>query len=117
MKPHVANTIAAIVLITMGGWAYLTSESPSLTALIPCAFGILFLALNGPLKKENKVVAHVIVVLTLVVFASLFMPLSGTLERGDTLGTVRVGLMMAATLSALIAYVRSFINARRQREG
>ena len=115
MKPHSANLLAGVVLILMSFWAYFGSETPSMTAVIPAIFGIIFLGLNGLLKKENKVVAHVIVVLTLVVLISLFKPLTGVLERNDTLGLVRVSLMILVCFIALIVYIRSFIAARKQR--
>ncbi|NND34554.1 MAG: hypothetical protein HKN76_18355 [Saprospiraceae bacterium] len=115
MKPHSANLLAGIVLILMGCWAYFGSETPSMTALIPAIFGVIFLALTGLLKKENKVVAHVVVILTLVVLVSLFKPLTGVLERDDTVGLIRVSLMMLVCLIAMIVYVRSFIAARKQR--
>ncbi len=115
MKPHVANIINAIVLISMSFWAYLGSETPSITALIPAIFGGFFLVLTGPFRKENKVVAHLIVGLTLIVLISLFKPLSGVLERNDTIGIFRVVLMMLSSLFALIIYIRSFIAARKSR--
>lgn len=115
MKPSSANILTAVVLIVMSAWAYLGSETPSFTALIPAFFGIIFLALSGPFKKENKVVAHIIVVLTLLVFISLFKPLTGVLAREDTLGIIRVGAMMLVSLLALVTYIKSFIAARKGR--
>ncbi|NND06661.1 MAG: hypothetical protein HKN87_09795 [Saprospiraceae bacterium] len=113
MKPSSANILTAIVLIVMSAWGYFGSETPSVTALIPAFFGIVFLALSGPFRKENKVVAHIIVVLTLLVFISLFKPLSGVLSRNDTLGIVRVGAMLVVSLIALVIYIKSFIAARK----
>jgi uncharacterized membrane protein len=115
MKPYSANLLAAIVLILMSCWAYFSSDTPSVTALIPGIFGVIFLALHGLLKKENKVAAHVVVILTLLVFVSLFKPLTGVLERDDTMGLIRVLLMMLVSLIALIVYIRSFIAARKAR--
>ena len=115
MKPYSANLMAAIVLILMSFWAYFSSETPSMTALIPAIFGVIFLALTGLLKKENKVAAHIVVVLTLLVLVSLFKPLTGVLSRNDTMGVIRVSLMMLVCLIAIIVYVRSFIAARKQR--
>ncbi len=115
MKPHVANIALAILLIAISAWGYLSSETPSMTALIPGFFGIIFLALSGPFKKENKVVAHIIVVLTLLLVISLFMPLRGAIGRSDSMATARVGIMLAAGVFALVTYIRSFINARKER--
>ena len=115
MKPYQINTITGIVLLVMSLWAYLGSNTQSLTALIPGIFGVIFLALSGPFKNENKVVAHIIVALTFVLLISLFKPLMGVLERDDTLGLIRVVTMMAVALVALTIYVRSFRDARRRR--
>ncbi len=115
MNSSTANLLTAIVLIVMGAWGYLGSETPSFTALIPAVFGVIFLALSGPLKKKNKVVAHIIVVLTLLVFISLFKPLTGVIARDDAGGMFRVGAMMIVCLIALAIYVKSFIDARKQK--
>ncbi len=115
MKPYTINAIAGAVLILMSGWSYLGSDSPSMTALIPGIFGVIFLALYGPFKKENKVVAHIIVLLTFLLLISLIKPLTGVLDRGDTVGLMRIIVMMVTCLIALIIYVQSFIQARKAR--
>jgi len=115
MKPHVANITLAIILIALSAWGYLGSDTPSITALIPGFFGVIFLALSSPFKKENKVVAHIIVVLTLLLVISLFMPFRGAIGRSDTMASIRVGVMLGAGIIALVIYIRSFINARKQR--
>ena len=73
MKAHTASLINAVILVALGGWAYLSSDDPSMTALIPVAVGVLLLALNGGVKKENKVIAHIAVLLTLVILLGLAM--------------------------------------------
>ncbi|MBX2816661.1 MAG: hypothetical protein KTR24_11710 [Saprospiraceae bacterium] len=115
MKPHVANQILALVLIAMSAWGYFASDTPSMTALIPGIFGLVFILLHSPFKRENKVVAHVIVVLTLLLAISLIMPLKGTISRGDTAGTIRVAIMLIMAIVALITYIKSFIDVRKQR--
>lgn len=116
MKPFQANLVNAVVLIVLGLWGYLSSETPSPTALIPVGFGVLFALATPPFKKENKVVAHIIVLLTLLIIIALFMPLRGALGRGDTLAAVRVGIMIATSVVAMVIYIKSFIDARKARE-
>ena len=116
MKPFQANLVNAAVLIVLGLWGYLSSETPSPTALIPVGFGVLFALATPPFKKENKVVAHIIVLLTLLIIIALFMPLRGALGRGDTLAAVRVGIMIATSVVAMVIYIKSFIDARKARE-
>lgn len=115
MKPHIASLMNAVVLLGASAWAYFGSDSPSVTALIPAAFGLVLLACNPGVKSENKVIAHVAVVLTLIVLIALVMPLRGALGRDDGMALFRVGLMILSTLAALIAFIKSFIDIRRQR--
>ncbi|MEL6545129.1 MAG: hypothetical protein AAFQ82_10925 [Myxococcota bacterium] len=116
MKAHVASLINAIVLIAMPAWAYLTSDSPSMTALIPAGFGLALLACFPGVKAENKVVAHIAVLLTLVVLLALFMPLRGAIGRGDMLAIVRVGAMLVTSVLGMVYFIKSFRDARKQRE-
>ena len=113
MKPFQINMINALVLIGMGLWVYFSSVDPSPTAFIPVGFGVVFLLLTPAFRKENKAVAHIVVLLTLLLIIALFMPLKGALDRNDTTAIVRVGLMLATSVVAMIIYVRSFIAARK----
>lgn len=116
MKPFQANIINGVALVTMSLWGYFSSENPSPTAFIPTAFGVLFLVMHPGLKKENKIVAHIIVILTLVVLVSLYKPFSGAMERGDNLAILRIAIMILAGIVAMITFVKSFIDARRAKE-
>ena len=111
MKAHVVSLINAISLIALGTWSYLSSQA--YTALIPVVFGVILLGLNHGVKKENKILAHLAVLFTALILFGLFKPLTGQIDKGSTLGILRVGLMMATTVWALVAFVQSFISARR----
>ena len=100
----------------MSVWAYAASATPSITALIPAAFGLALLACYKGVAAENKVIAHIAVVLTLIVLLALFMPLRSALGRGDTIALFRVGIMMVASIYAFAIFIKSFIDIRRQRE-
>jgi hypothetical protein len=117
MKAHTASLIHAIVLIALSGWGYLASGTPSVTAMIPVAIGIVLLFLNKGIKAENKVIAHIAVLLTLLVLFGLIKPLTGALGREDTLAMVRVSVMILATLLAMVYFVKSFVEARKNRAG
>ncbi len=112
MKPYVANLINAIILVIIGLWGYLGSDTPSATALIPVLAGTVLLAITPPFKKGNKVIAHIAVVLVFALFIALIKPLTGAIGRNSTIGIVRVLLMMASSLFALIVFIKSFIDAR-----
>ena len=114
MKPHKISFVNAITLISFGLWGYIDVDySP--TALIPVIFGIIILILNPGLKRENKVVAHIVVLLTFLILGGLVKPLMSTLESGNTMGITRVSLMMLSTLMALIVFVKSFITNRSKK--
>ena len=63
------NLINALVLIAMGLWGYLELSSP--TALIPVGFGVVLLLCYQGVKNQNKIIAHVAVLLTLLLLIAL----------------------------------------------
>ena len=107
-----ANILNSIILITIGLWGYF--ESSSGTAIIPVVFGWALLFCSPGLKKENKVIAHIAVLLTLICIVGLFMPLNGAMGRGDNFGVLRVVVMIASGLIAMIFFVKSFIANRKK---
>ncbi|MEM1447458.1 MAG: hypothetical protein AAF957_25675 [Planctomycetota bacterium] len=116
MTAHTASLLNAILLVSLSGWGYFTSETPSPTALIPAGIGVLLLLMNPGVKSHNKVIAHIAVLLTLIVLLGLVMPLRGALKRDDTMALVRVAVMMVSTVVAMVYFVKSFIDARKARE-
>ena len=115
MKAHVASLINSVVLIGFGLWGYLGSETPSKTALIPVVFGAVLLSLYKGVKKENKIVAHIAVLLTLLILGGLVKPLTAATGREDGMAIMRVSVMLITTVVALIAFIKSFIDVRRAR--
>lgn len=115
MTAHNASLINALVLIVFSGWAYISSGMASLTALLPAAFGIGLLACYSGVKAQNKAIAHIAVLLTLVILIALIAPLTGAIGRGDSVAIIRLLIMIATTVVALIYFVKSFIDARKQR--
>lgn len=115
MKAHSVSRINAITLIALSVWGYTSSDSPSYTALIPTVIGVILLALNNGVRKENKVIAHIAVVLTLLILIGLVKPLMGAMSRDDSAALLRVGIMMATTVLAMVFFVKSFIDARKNR--
>lgn len=116
MKPHIASLINAILLITLPLWSYFTSKAPSMTALIPTFIGVVLLLCNPGIKSENKIIAHVAVLLTLLILFGLIKPLMGAIGREDSLAIGRVVVMMISTVVALVTFIQSFIQARKNRE-
>ena len=109
-----ANIINSVCLIVMGLWGYFEVSSP--TALIPVGFGTVLILCTPGVKKQNKVIAHVAVLLTLVILVALAgMRLPKSIEKGG-LGVVRVFSMIGTSVLSMVYFVRSFIAARKARE-
>ncbi len=115
MKPYIANLIYGIVLIVLSLWGYFVSESPSYTAFIPVAFGVIFVVLTSPMKKGSRTIAHIISALTFLLLFGLIKPLTGAIGREDPGAIVRVLIMMAWGVFTFGVYVNSFIQARKNR--
>ena len=86
------------------------------TALIPVFVGIILVVVNKGVQNENKIAAHVAVLLTFLILIGLLRPFFGSLERNDTSATLRVSLMIISTIFAMISFVKSFIAARNLRK-
>ena len=114
------NLINAFTLILMPLWAYFTFEATpeketlSLTAMIPLFFGVLLLLCNNGLKKENKFIAHIAVLVTFIAFLGLFMPLKAAITESRTLSIIRVSIMILTSCLAIATFIKSFIDARKR---
>jgi hypothetical protein len=97
----------ALVLIVIGVYGYFTSGSP--TALIAPGVGILLLAMVYPTMKENAVVAHIGVGLTLV--ASVAFLITG-INRGNAL-IIAMGVI---TFICFDLYILNFVLRKKQKD-
>ena len=130
MKTYQANLLNALILILMPLWAYLTYEGTlekpeqSVTALIPLFLGFTLLLCHKGIKNENKIIAHVAVLLTLiahiavVVTLLILIALVGkrlpiSIEQGGA-GLFRVIAMSLTSFLAMITFVKSFIANRKK---
>ena len=97
----------------MGVWGYFESQSG--TAFIPVGFGVALLLCTPGVKKENKVIAHIAVVLTLLILlAMLGMRLPKSIASGG-MPLVRAILMITTGVLAMVMFIRSFIAAKKAR--
>ncbi len=111
MKPHFLNLINALVLIILGGWAYMEKGSP--TALIPVFIGAILWIQTPKMREGDKTASHIAAGLTLLIVLGLFMPLRREAAMGDTMGVLRSLVMLGSSIFALSVFVKSFIDARR----
>ena len=113
MNAYKANLLNSIVLISVGLWGYF--ESSSVTALIPVVFGFILILCSKGVRSQNKLIAHIAVLLTLVILLSLAgMRLPKSIDAGG-LSLLRVLLMISTSTLAMIFYVKSFIDARKNK--
>ena len=111
MKAPFYNKLNSIVLIALGLWGYVDVESP--TALIPVGFGVILFLCNSGINKENKIISHIAVLLTLVILVALVgMRLPKSLDSGG-IGLFRVIAMITTSILSMVAFILSFIKARR----
>ena len=115
MKVYFESMLNALVLIVIGLWGYLGSQTPSPTALIPVFAGILLLSFVRGVKAGNRVIAHLAVLLTFGLVIALIKPLTGSIGRGDSGAVVRVAVMMVSGIVSMVYFIRSFIAVRKAR--
>jgi fucose 4-O-acetylase-like acetyltransferase len=110
------------VLIVLGVGSYVLTGAASPTALIPAAFGVLFV-LAGVLARDDRWRMHAMHAAVLIALLGFLGSARGLLGLGKLLdGTaVRPAAIVAQTIMALLTLgyiviaVRSFIQARKAR--
>ena len=112
----------AVTYILLGVGGFVMTGSVHKTALIPCAFGVLFVLFGLLAFKENlrKHVMHAAVLIALLAFLGTARSLShlpellnGTAEKPAAI--ITQSLNAGLSLLYIILAVRSFIQARRAR--
>ena len=110
-KIHLLNSFT---LIVFGIWGYLVGGS--FTALIPFSFGLILLFLYKGVKSEDKVIAHIAVMLTFIILIALIVqPLKVALSTGDSGRIFRSSVMVLTSALAMISFILSFMRARRSK--
>jgi len=115
MKVYLISMINAFVLILLGLWGYLGSQTPSPTALIPVFAGALLLGLIKGVKSGNRSLAHFSVILTFILLIAFIKPLTSAIGRADNGAILRVAMMMISCAISMGYFIRSFINLRKER--
>ena len=80
MKTEQSNLLNSLTLIAVGLWGYFDVSVYDLsviisfehwTALIPVIFGFILLLCHKGVKNNSKLIAHIAVVMTLLIFIAL----------------------------------------------
>tara|TARA_B110000116_G_scaffold141458_1_gene122632 strand:+ start:10175 stop:10546 length:372 start_codon:yes stop_codon:yes gene_type:complete len=122
MKTYQANLLNSLTLIALSLWAYFSFEPPSEdslvvasnTVFIPTIIGAILLVCTYGVKNENKIVAHIAVLLTFIAIVGLSMPFKAALGRDDSMAVMRVGIMIFTSALAMIIFIQSFIANRKK---
>ena len=120
MKTYQANMLNVVSLIAMSLWAYFSYEptpekmNPSVTTFIPLVFGVILWLCNNGVKKENKTIAHIAVVVTLLAIIGLTKPLNAAIDEERFMSILRVSKMMATGVVAMATFIKSFIHNRKK---
>ena len=112
MKPYQINIINAFVLLGIGMWGYFLPEAEPSFALIPVAFGVLFLGTTPLFRSGNRIIAYVVSSLTLLLVLALAGFLIEALNVHDAGSIVRFSLMAVSCAIATIFYLRTFLVQR-----
>ena len=122
MKAEKMNLINSLTLVVIGIWGYIDVSNYNFaeiisfehwTALIPVIFGVILLLCTNGIRNSNKLIAHLAVLLTLLIFIALVaVRLPKSIVKGD-IGILRVIVMSLTSFLAFIAFIRSFIENRR----
>lgn len=110
------SLLNAIALIALGAAGYLLPQDPSPTAWIAVGAGIALLFCQPGIRVHNKAISHVAVLVTLLVLIGLVIPLRAAVDNEDSAAIGRVTIMLLSTAYALTMFVRSFVDAKKQRE-
>lgn len=117
MKAATANLINSIVLLAAGLYGYFgitgADGTHSYTALIPAAFGLILLVLHKGLASGNKVISHIVVLLTLVLLIMCIMRFL-KIEEWDAKKYIFLACIISNAI-ALFAFIGSFVAARRNK--
>jgi len=112
-----ANTTIGfgVALLLVGIAGYLGSGAASLTALIPCGFGVL-LIIFGAIARNEKLKMHAMHGAVLVGLLGVIGGAMSLRKLGSPASTASKAAMVVLSLVFVVLCVRSFIAARKARQ-
>lgn len=109
-----------LILIGIAGYVYgLTTSYASMTALIPAAFGIVLLVLGHFAKAKESLRKHLMHAAVMVGLIGFLASLGGLIARFNKAALPAKLSQIAMALACLVFVflcVRSFVEARKNRE-
>ncbi len=115
MKLYLVSMMNAFVLMVLGLWGYLGTETPSITALIPVIAGAFLLSLIQGLRYGSKSMAQISMVLTFLILIAMVMPFIGAVRLNDSATIYRIGFMMVSCTVAIGFFIRRLIKVRKRK--
>lgn len=117
MKAHQISAISGVIILLLGGYHLVASPAASASSYIIPAIGVLFLGASPAIKKDNRTVAHIVVVFTLVLAAfSGYKAYQASLLTDETLRETEIQVFSALAISctgAFIYYLQGFIERKK----
>ncbi|HEY3389213.1 MAG TPA: hypothetical protein VGK38_06545 [Prolixibacteraceae bacterium] len=115
MKLYLVSMMNAFVLMVLGLWGFLGSETSSIAALIPVIAGAFLISLIQGLRYGSKSMAQISMVLTFLILIGMIMPFVGALRLGDSATTYRIGFMMFSCTIAIGFFIRRLIKVGKKK--
>ena len=115
MKTYQANLLNSLTLIALSSFAYFSSDAPSNTTLIATVIGFALILCTNGIMKQNKIIAHIAVLLTFLAIVGLSMALKGSISRDEEMAILRIGVMILTSVLSMIVFIKSFIANRKNK--
>lgn len=119
--PHIVNLYFSLLLITLGLYGlfarYFEMGDWQITSLIPAFFGLILLTMTSGIKKENTIISHIAVVLT-IVMAGMVSYLFISKLGSDFNGSRKFFIFLITGLASYIAfgiYLAGFISKKKNK--
>jgi hypothetical protein len=118
-KAHIVNLVYSILLIAIGiaGFLlrYIEVGDYQFTALIPAFFGIVLLSMHKGIQNQNRIIAHLAVGLTTILFVLCIIMLIRNLTSNPFINRKSVIFMIIilSSIFALYNYIIRFISIRK----
>lgn len=118
-KVHIINLVYSVFLIIIGllGFTlrYFEVGDFQFTSLIPLFFGVILISMTNGIKNQNKIISHLAVLLTAILFLMCVIMFIKNIN-GDTFlnrKTIIFLLISVASIIVIIAYISRFKAARK----